>query len=397
MVSLPPLCFRVELAASSRRKEPSRPASGRPALFGFSFQDMPHKPGGGLSRRASSMSGGISDDVLAHPGSGSGDGSGVGDAGGSGGGGRGDGEGGDVGDGEDRGALLSWAAVQKILSERNLSLPADMAEFAQKEGLFSVFLERFIQLQSAVWPVKPLIKFSVGLRNRLLADPSFLFKVLAEVLIDSGCATFAEVQKRGKDFWKEFDLYASDMLVGIVMDVALVSMLAPVARFSLSSASPAGRPQSAFQGFLTRLPSSMFEASVPGRSYSAVQRLATWFVKATEYGVVGFSCGLVGQGIANGIIDLKKSLKKNAGDEHEEEEVKTPPLLKTACLWGGFMAISSNTRYQVVNGLEAIVDASPAARRFPLISQGFTLAIRFGNNIFGGMQFVDWARWSGVQ
>jgi hypothetical protein len=39
------------------------------------------------------------------------------------------------------------------------------------------------------------------LHNRMLADPSFLFKVGTEVVIDSRCATFAE------DFWAEFELY----------------------------------------------------------------------------------------------------------------------------------------------------------------------------------------------
>uniref|UniRef100_A0A0E0F595 Uncharacterized protein n=1 Tax=Oryza meridionalis TaxID=40149 RepID=A0A0E0F595_9ORYZ len=39
------------------------------------------------------------------------------------------------------------------------------------------------------------------------ADPSFLFKFGTKVVIDSCCATFAEVQKRGEDFWAVFELY----------------------------------------------------------------------------------------------------------------------------------------------------------------------------------------------
>lgn len=54
--------------------------------------------------------------------------------------------------------------------------------------------------------------------------------VVLQVVIDSCCATFAEVNKRGKDFWAEFELYAADLLVGIVVDIALVGMLAPYAR-----------------------------------------------------------------------------------------------------------------------------------------------------------------------
>ena len=58
-----------------------------------------------------------------------------------------------------------------------------------------------------------------------------------QVVIDSCCATFAEVQKRGKDFWAEFELYAADLLVGVVVDIALVGMLAPYTRIGKQSPS----------------------------------------------------------------------------------------------------------------------------------------------------------------
>lgn len=61
------------------------------------------------------------------------------------------------------------------------------------------------------------------------------------------------------------------------------------------------------------------------------------------------------------------------------------------------MALSSNTRYQIVNGLERVVESSAVAQKVPLIAMAFTVGIRFANNIYGGMQFVDWARFAGVQ
>lgn len=64
---------------------------------------------------------------------------------------------------------------------------------------------------------------------------------------------------------------------------------------------------------------------------------------------------------------------------------------------GVFLAVSSNTRYQIVNGLEQVVESSHLARRVPQVAMAFTVGVRFANNIYGGMQFVDWAKWSGVQ
>ena len=51
----------------------------------------------------------------------------------------------------------------------------------------------------------------------------------AEITIDVCCATVAEVRKRGEKFWGEFEFYLSDLAVGMVLDIVLVTLLAPVA------------------------------------------------------------------------------------------------------------------------------------------------------------------------
>jgi len=56
---------------------------------------------------------------------------------------------------------------------------------------------------------------------------------------------------------------------------------------------------------------------------------------------------------------------------------------------GAFLAVSSNTRYQIINGLERLVEASPVAKRVLAASLAFTVGVRFANNVYGGMQFVD--------
>ena len=58
-----------------------------------------------------------------------------------------------------------------------------------------------------------------------------------QIVIDSCCTTFAEVQKRRKDFWAEFELYAADLLVSVAVDIALVGLLAPYVRIEKPSAS----------------------------------------------------------------------------------------------------------------------------------------------------------------
>lgn len=76
-----------------------------------------------------------------------------------------------------------------------------------------------------------------------------------QVVIDSCCATFAEVQKRGENFWAEFELFAADLLVGVVVDIALVGMLAPYARIGQRPVSRGllGQMQRAYSSLPSRL------------------------------------------------------------------------------------------------------------------------------------------------
>lgn len=139
----------------------------------------------------------------------------------------------------------------------------------------------------------------------------------------------AEVRKRGKDFWGEFEFYLSDLLVGLVLDVVLVTLIAPVA---VLGAQPRSAGATGLKGYLGRLPSAMFEASQRGRKYTLPDRAACWVVKALEYSLAGIACGFVGQGMANGLMQLKRKL--NGASEHD---VPIPPVVDTALVWGLFM------------------------------------------------------------
>ncbi|KAI4302689.1 hypothetical protein MLD38_038408 [Melastoma candidum] len=72
---------------------------------------------------------------------------------------------------------------------------------------------------------------------------------------------------------------------------------------------------------MLRLLSYVFESEHPGCKFSVNQRLATYFYKGILYGVVGFGCGIIGQGIANLIMTTKRNLRKS------EEDRPMPPLL----------------------------------------------------------------------
>ncbi|RDX57844.1 Protein RETICULATA, chloroplastic, partial [Mucuna pruriens] len=318
------------------------------------------------------------ENVVVFDGSGGNGSFGSGGAGEGSGGGGGDDDDGNDNEEEEFGPLLRYDEVMRETEARGATLPLDMIEAAKSVGIRKVLLLRYLDLlQGSFWPLGFFMKSCSMLRNRMLADPSFLFKIGSEIVIDTSCATFAEIQKRGKDFWAEFELSS-----------CWAGMLAPYARIGKPSISSGflGRMQKGYAA----LPSSVFEAERPGCRFSVQQRLGTYFYKGIMYGAVGFACGIIGQGIANMIMTAKRSIKKS------EEDIPVPPLVKSAALWGVFLAVSSNTRYQIVNGLERLVEASPLAKQVPPVALAFTVGVRFANNVYGGMQFVDWARWSGI-
>jgi hypothetical protein len=51
---------------------------------------------------------------------------------------------------------------------------------------------------------------------------------------------------------------------------------------------------------------------------------------------------------------------------------------------------------QVVFGLERLVD-STIGKKFPPVAYAGTFTFRFINNVLGGENFIDMARWTGIQ
>ncbi len=161
--------------------------------------------------------------------------------------------------------------AQEMAAAKGVSLPEDFAAAAAAGGLRRSVLEVYARLASSGFLTAWLVKAVPAFRDRLIRDRLFFFKVWAEVAIDSGeqggrecllpafdlmplhkwavgpfypmlacreqlvqvlnlkpksgnepgpphrlpagCATVAELRKRGDEFWSEFEFYLSDLLV----------------------------------------------------------------------------------------------------------------------------------------------------------------------------------------
>lgn len=318
--------------------------------------------------------------------------------GGNGGGRTGDSQGqggggsnGDGGDGDE--IFLDLASAQAMAAMAGLTLPTEYAAAAAENGLRASILKRYLQLASGGFFTSLMLRTFPAFRDRLIADRLFFFKIGAEVAIDSGCATVAELQKRGDEFWDEFEFYLSDLLVGLVLDVVLVTLIAPVAVYGRKPKLPISRgPLGKLRLWGASVPAAMFEKSTGGRKYTFSDRAGCFVARGLEYSLAGIICGVIGQGVASGMMQLRRRYASKP-DQHA---VAVPPVFETGLVWGMFMALSSNTRYQIVFGLERVVDET-IARRIPSVAYFTTLGIRFINNVIGGEQFIDMARWANIQ
>ena len=289
-------------------------------------------------------------------------------------GGNGDGKGGgDEGGDDEEEEFLNLQQAEELAAAKGVELPADYASIAYNGGIRGSILTQYCALATGGYFTSLFSRSIPAFRDRLIADKLYFYKLLVEIVIDSGCATVAEVRKRGDEFWNEFEFYLSDMLVGLVMDVVLVSLLAPVAVPGKKRPMPSGK----LRQWSSQLPSAVFEKSVD-KKYTVGDRVGCYVARGLEYALAGMACGFVGQGIASGLMTMKRQYLGS-----KEGDVEVPPVFESALVWGAFMGLSANTRYQIVFGLERVVDET-VARRIPQIAYLTTLGIRFVNNIIGG-------------
>ena len=201
------------------------------------------------------------------------------------------------------------------------------------------------------------------LQSRLSANPRLPLQLAVELAVGAFSKTLAEAHDRGDRFWQQLEGYACNMSLELFGDAMLVWLLSPVAGAHAAS-----------------LPKHFLQMG----GFTASQRALGFVVKAAQFGLVGCVSSAVGQFATRGFV------KAQGGDVE-----KLPKVLPNCLAWGGFMMVSSNVRYQLVNGFEQRV----LERVLPggMVGTGITFAVRFGNSYVGGMQWLPWARFWGVQ
>ncbi|XP_059642313.1 protein RETICULATA-RELATED 3, chloroplastic-like [Cornus florida] len=221
----------------------------------------------------------------------------------------------------------------------------------------------------------PIGAFLNGWRARVAADPQFPFKVLMEEIVGVSACVLGDMASRPNFGLNELDFVFSTLVVGSILNFVLMYLLAP----TMSSSTP--RLPSIFANCPT---SHMFE---PG-PYGLLNRVGTFVYKGTLFAAVGFAAGLAGTALSNGLIMMRKKM-----DPNFETPNKPPPTILNATTWAMHMGLSSNLRYQTLNGIEFLL----AKGLPPVVFKTSVVILRMLNNVLGGMSFVILARLTGAQ
>jgi hypothetical protein len=300
-------------------------------------------------------------------------------AGGAGGGNKynGGGGGGGGGGGDDNNNLP--AEIVAILGAKNIAasaLPKDLAAAVVAGRVGAAEIAAWAELQAGVFrKIFAAMDPSGGIRNRIMANDRFMLVMLLELGI--GCvskmaAEWRERNSRGA-FWKELDFVASDMALEIIGDFALVYLLSPASAVRAPAVAGVGKMVGA-------LPAHFMAKG----SFTAAQRAGALVYKGVLFWMVGLTASIIGH-------TTTVTLMKARGADTSA----LAPVLDNSIQWANFMGVSSNLRYQLVNGWEAhLLPQLPLNKALDTL---VTFAVRFGNSYVGGEMWIWWARFVGLQ
>ncbi|QDZ23431.1 protein RETICULATA-related [Chloropicon primus] len=300
--------------------------------------------------------------------------------GGDGGGGGGDGEAGKY-----------WGEVGPFLAGLGQTLERFPAEFRKDvaAGLVPLaFVQRYIELQASL-VMRALMKIP-GFRNKLLADPNLAFKLGIEIGIGILTKCSAEYQKRKPNFRKEIDFAFANLLMALIADWMLVYLPAPTMVFNVAKARKTGVLASAFP-FVRTLPKNAFQkVPVMMKPFTVTQRVGALGVNGVKLFTVGTFASFVGVALTNILTEVRQRLNPDAPKLNKPQNV-----VKASLLYGSYMGINSNLRYQLLAGIEerylSALFTNPG--NFALVSG----AVRVANTYLGSLMWVDTLRLVGMQ
>ncbi|GMH37960.1 hypothetical protein BSKO_05844 [Bryopsis sp. KO-2023] len=312
-----------------------------------------------------------------------------GDGGGGGGSTGGNGGGGDNGgDGAGSGGMSPGVAALLAQAGRSLeSFPVDFAKAITDGKVTEKILQRYLNFEKNF--IAGILFGFAGFRERMLADPSFLFKVALECGIGIFTKSTAEYKKRDKVFWLELDFVFANVVMALLADFMLVWLPAP----TLSFAGTAGKAAARGPKWLSNIPENAFQMVQPGmQPFTLLQRSFSILRNGAKLLGVGIICSAIGVAATNGLIKAREMMDPNFQNRNPPQNV-----IGMGIGYGLYMGISSNLRYQILAGIVEERGIEKVLVGRPQLCRSLTFIARTANTYLGSLLWVDFLRIAGLQ
>ncbi|XP_024382482.1 protein RETICULATA-RELATED 5, chloroplastic [Physcomitrium patens] len=285
------------------------------------------------------------------------------------------------------------ARVMDAAGRRRDALPQDIQAGLERGLVDPEVLKSFFELDEHPIIAELTRRFQ-GLRERWLADPRFLQRLAIEESISITTTLLAQYERRGPRFWNEIEYVITDSVRGAVVDFFTVWLPAPTLSFRSLDAEVPGGFFEGLTGLLGTVPDNAFQRARVGESYDLKARALAVVLGGLKLFGVGFISSIGTLSVSNGVWAIRKTLNREIA---QKPAAKRSPIFKTAFVYGSFLGLSANLRYQAIAGIVEhwIADYFLAAQ--PLAGSVLSFAARIANSYWGTGQWVDLARLTGLQ
>ncbi|KAM0940259.1 hypothetical protein DsansV1_C19g0162051 [Dioscorea sansibarensis] len=294
----------------------------------------------------------------------------------------------DEGDEGDDGGLFRRRLVLEELFDRKfvdavlqewyktmVNLPAGLRQAYEMGLVSSAQMVRYLAINARPTTSRYIARtmpesLSRAFIGRMIADPSFLYKLLLEQTATIGCSVWWELKSRKERIKQEWDLALVNILTISACNAFVVWSLAPCRSYGNTF-------RFDLQNSIQKLPNNIFEKSYPLREFDLQKRIHSFFYKAAELCLVGVTAGSV-QGALSKFLSTKKEGRLS---------VSIPSLSTNALGYGAFLGLYANLRYQLLFGIDRAM-----FNRFDVLGVVlcFTTALRVLNVKIGETSRLAW-------
>ncbi|TVU19830.1 hypothetical protein EJB05_36005, partial [Eragrostis curvula] len=290
------------------------------------------------------------------------------------------------------------AEIARVLNDarrRPEALPKDLQKGIDLGVVSPEILQNFFDLEK--YPaIAELIHRFQGFRERLLADPKFLQRLAIEEAISITTTLLAQYERRKGRFFEEIDYVLTDTIRGSVVDFFTVWLPAPTISVLQYADDGSGQSLEFVKGLLGSLPDNAFQKNILGQNWNLNQRVTAVLIGGLKLAGVGFISS-VGAGLSSDLVYAARRMVKPS--VNAEAGRKRSPIWKSAAVYSCFLGTSANLRYQIIAGLVEyrLGESLVTYYNQPLLASLLSFVARTANSYWGTQQWVDLARYTGLQ